>query len=315
MEKLKILLIGLGNMGKIHKRILENNFQVEIVGIVEKDKTKHKEVSKYKFYKDISEINFEELIIDGAVVSTNTDSHYKIAKLLIEKNIPVFVEKPLTTSKKEFNKITKLAKENSSVLRCGLIEIYNPIFKYLKNLNIKNIYNIHIFRESQKMKERKLDNILFDLTLHDFSVLVHLFGKKDIEIISINSRSDIKKIECIDVSIKINNIPILISTSRESQNKIRNWKILAKNKQCDVDLINKNIEIFSSGSASLEGDQLVKNRSSKSNVSFINSEETGKLQMESFINNINSKKLDMNHFNLVVDTHEFIFNLMKKVNG
>ena len=46
MKNLNILLIGLGNMGKIHKRIIENTKNVSLVGIL--DSSFPKEVSIIK---------------------------------------------------------------------------------------------------------------------------------------------------------------------------------------------------------------------------------------------------------------------------
>ena len=84
MKNLNILLIGLGNMGKIHKRIIENTKNVSLVGIL--DSSFPKEVSinnKIKRYNKFSQINFEDEKIDGVVISSTTATHYGLAKKIL----------------------------------------------------------------------------------------------------------------------------------------------------------------------------------------------------------------------------------------
>ena len=49
----------------------------------------------------------------------------------------------------KLKKLLHLAKDQNTIFRCGLIEIYNPIFDYIKELNLNDIISIHIYRHSQ----------------------------------------------------------------------------------------------------------------------------------------------------------------------
>ena len=101
-------------MGKIHKRIIENTKNVSLVGIL--DSSFPKEVSinnKIKRYNKFSQINFEDEKIDGVVISSTTATHYDFAKKILALNIPVFIEKPVSTKINEvkahsFTKVKKL---------------------------------------------------------------------------------------------------------------------------------------------------------------------------------------------------------------
>ena len=48
MNRLNILLVGLGNMGKIHKRVIESNNNTNLVGVVDSSFKKKLELHKLR---------------------------------------------------------------------------------------------------------------------------------------------------------------------------------------------------------------------------------------------------------------------------
>lgn len=81
MKDINILLIGLGNMGKVHKRIIENTKNVSLVGILDSSFNDNLSTeNKVKHYKKFNQINFDTEKIDGVVISSTTASHYALAK-------------------------------------------------------------------------------------------------------------------------------------------------------------------------------------------------------------------------------------------
>ncbi len=297
-------------MGKIHKRIIENNQSSSVSGIVDLDIEK---LNSYKkeitIYKNINEIDFKKAKYDAAIISSNTSSHYEIGKTLLENEVPFLVEKPITTNEKEFDEIVEESLKKNLIIRCGILETYNPIFNYIKNLKLDDIKSIHIFRHSQKITGRDVDNVIFDLVIHDLSVLIKLFPDSKIEIISKNYDSNKSFLESVDIFIKINDIPILISASRESQSKLRNWSIKTEDKDYQIDLINKEINIFESGFINIEDDFIVSNNLKNTKKSFSNSKESAEIQINEFIKNLADNEIDMEHFNLFNETHKQLFKI------
>lgn len=297
-------------MGKIHKRVIDSIDNVSVTGIIDSDK---KKLNFYKqeitTYEDIKKVNFKKDIYDGAIVSSNTSSHYLIAKTLLENNIPILVEKPITTNQKNFNEIVRKAVKKNLIIRCGFIETYNPIFEYIKSLNLKDIKSIHIFRHSQKIINRDLDNVIFDLVIHDISVLTKLFPNLIIEFVSKNYNSKNNFFDSVDIFLKIKDIPILVSASRESQSKIRRWSIKTENKDYEIDLISKTVNIFEAGIVNFEESQIVSNQVKNTTKSFSNSNESAVIQIKEFIKNLENDEIDMDHLNLINKTHEQIFKI------
>ena len=311
MNPLNILLIGLGNMGKVHKRVIENNESTNLYGVVDTSfKKKHEIVDGIEYFNDFNLVNFDDGLIDGVVISSTTNTHYEIAKQFLERNIAVFLEKPISIDKSEIEKLLILASSQETIFRCGLIETYNPIFQYIKGLNLNDIISVHIYRHSQPVAgQRKLENVLFDLTLHDISVLGYLFGNPDLQPIGQNLNLVQNSIESADLLYTFEGKNIFISTSRESQIKIRKWDILTKNKLYQIDLVQKSIDIYESGTVNFTPTNLLNSKVNHSRLSFVNHVETAQIQLNAFINNIHQNKLDENHLEIVKYAHDVIHNI------
>ena len=97
MKKLNFLLIGLGQMGKIHQRVLNENSNTNLVVIVDSSFSKeHENIDGVDHFNKIDNVDFDKNDIDAVIISTTTDTHYEIAKKLINKNVPLLIEKPLS---------------------------------------------------------------------------------------------------------------------------------------------------------------------------------------------------------------------------
>ena len=314
MELNKLAIIGYGSMGSIHHKSINEDNNTSLDAVFDKKKVNislNKSIKQFNDYK-----NFLDYIktseIDGVIISSPNKHHFQHASDVLKLKIPVLVEKPITDSIHEMKQLIKIAKNNNTILRCGLIEIYNPVISELKKLKFDNIKSIHINRHSPRVSsDRYLGDVIQDLLLHDISLIYHLFNPKKIEIIGSNKIKNKNTIETLEMLLKINNnISVFISTSRESQVKKRSIEIMDKNSIYLIDLIEKIIYVTKQGSL-----QSKKSSITQTNKHFkiepLDRPETAKVQLYTFIENINKKNLDFDHIELIEKSHEFIFEVSK----
>ena len=112
MRKIRILVIGLGRIGKIHLSNLQAMEEVEIVGIC--DPTNEAKVFSNKagirFYQnDFTDIA-SEVQADAIVICSPTDTHANYVSLAAKKGIDVFCEKPLDLSLEKVKQVLKTVK-------------------------------------------------------------------------------------------------------------------------------------------------------------------------------------------------------------
>ncbi len=313
MTLTKFAIIGYGSMGSVHHKSISEIDNIILHSVLDTDKKKLKKINNDisvfdKFNEFIDHIKKEN--VDGVIISSPNQYHYEQAKELINNNIPVLIEKPLTESIDNLNSLLKKAEENNTVLRCGLIEIYNPIISELKKTKFKNLKSIHITRHSPRVSnDRNLGDVIFDLLLHDISLLFDIFNPIDLEIVGFNKFDLNGEIETFEILLSIDNkTSVFISTSRESQVKKRNIEIIDKDTIYFIDLIQKIIYVTRKGSLTRDNKSFTE-KNQKFKIEPLDRPETAKIQLRKFQENIDSNKIDKKHFELIRKSHDFIFKI------
>ena len=142
-------------------------------------------------------------------------------------------------------------------------------------------------------------------------MLGYLFENPNLQLVGQNFNLVKDSIESVDLLYSFEGINLFISTSRESQIKIRKWEITTKSKLYKIDLMQKSLDIYESGSINYTPKNLLDSKVNHSTLSFSNHTETAKIQLNEFINNIINNILDENHLELVKYSHDEVVDLNK----
>ena len=128
---IKAAVIGVGHLGYHHTRILKSLPQVNLVGIVDTNPERAKEVGEefsVPYFHDYKELLSKA---DAFVIASPTTAHFEITTHLMEREKHILVEKPVTATLEEGEKLRVLAKDYPKVLTVGHIERFNPALKAL----------------------------------------------------------------------------------------------------------------------------------------------------------------------------------------
>ena len=183
IKKLQIGIIGLGRWGK---NILKTVLKIENINLAAVS-TRNKDLF-IKIPKTCKIFNnWEELInnsfLDGVIISTPTETHFKIAQKALNKGINTLVEKPLTLNLEESEILRSISNEKKILLMTEFTQIFNPKFQQLQN-NIYLAGNLKsITTEAGNYGPfRKKTPVLFDWGSHELSILISLLGSYPIKI-------------------------------------------------------------------------------------------------------------------------------------
>ena len=294
-----LILIGYGKMGNAHRRTIEKSTKSDLIGIVDPQFANNNSEQGIKCYSDLSEIDFDDSNIDGAIVASSTNSHYEIVKSLLLNKIPVLVEKPVTVKITELDELIKISKESSTIMRVGFIELYNPVIIHIEKLIIENINNIKISRLSPPDgMQRGLSDVLYDLAIHDISIINKLFNLKDFQMATkdLNKKNDL--VSEASISFTIGNINFLLETSNIADEKKRIWEVFTDNFLYVLDLVELKIT---------KKDLITKIIFSEQQLTV----DTQPLdaQLDDFILYIQKNNNDYKHLEIIKNTHCFIQNL------
>ena len=110
--------------------------------------------------------------IKAAFVHTSTQSHYAIVEQLLENDIHVYVDKPVTDSFEFTQKLVELANKKSLTLMAGFNRRYAPAYAKLKEL--KNT-NMIVMQKNRKSLPGGVRTFVFDDFIHVLDTLLFLF--------------------------------------------------------------------------------------------------------------------------------------------
>lgn len=189
---MKIGIIGLGNIcEKAYLPVITAKEGVELV-FCTRNKEKLDSLSKkYRINESVSSV--DDLInmnIDAAFVHTATESHVEIIEKLLNNNIHVYVDKPISYNYEESLRICKLAKDVNKILMVGFNRRFAPMYFDLKNYGTPSVIKL----EKNRVNSPKSPEVfVLDDFIHVIDTLRFLMDD-DIENIIVNG---LKKNELI----------------------------------------------------------------------------------------------------------------------
>jgi predicted dehydrogenase len=132
-----VLLIGAGRFGKAHLKTLkelEGHGHLRVLGVVVKNKNKHKKTAKEFDVEFFSELSVGLLKkSDAAFVVTPQETHFELVKKCL-KYTNVLVEKPMANTEKEAQELVKLSKKSKHTLSVGHLYRFYPVTLALKRI-------------------------------------------------------------------------------------------------------------------------------------------------------------------------------------
>ena len=291
---LKLLLVGYGNMGKVHEKAIKNSDKALLYGIVDPKVSQLK--MKVLLAKDIAFVDLKK-DIDGVIISSTTKTHFRIAKNAIENKIPTFIEKPISTNIKEVEELTSICLDENIVLQTGLIENFNPAVIYLKKEDLSLTKEINIIRTSPPLdKKRELENVIHDLGIHDIGIFDHLYNLENSSLIDKSLVEKNGMISEADITFLSKDIKINLKLSNIAEEKNRSWEIVGNNFSYNIDLLKKKV---------------IKNFNGKEERKiFDNSYQPIDLQLDDFLEKIRKKSPDKDHIAKSLNIHNFIDSIL-----
>ena len=131
-KKIKVIVIGCGNMGSSHARAYHKSESFDLTGLVDTNVSNRKKLSEE--LGGISQFDdFETALLttkpDAAAICTYPETHAPIAIKSLKAGAHVFVEKPLAVTEEDAREIVKLAQNIGKKLVIGYILRVHPSWK------------------------------------------------------------------------------------------------------------------------------------------------------------------------------------------
>ncbi len=256
---LRIGLIGAGNMGSKHARILRTMHEEGKCKFTACcDLVKNRAESALGDIEGKKYTNFEEMLekesLDGIIIATPTAEHMKMSLRAIEKGINVLVEKPVTIEIEGSRKIYEESKKAGVIVEAGMVEVFNSVVTNLVEMVRKRklTLNTAIFNrfgfKTQKNDSKDMD-VIHDLMIHDIAVALELLEYPELTLIgaralNLNEKSGFH--DSASAFLTDGKSNILFNASRSSEIKVRSFSMDFKELYVQGNYMDQKLNIFSS---------------------------------------------------------------------
>ncbi len=176
---LRVGVIGLGSMGKIHLRNYCEMAQAHVVGAVDLAEANREAAEKQfgvKAFDSVAALLAEG--VDAVSISVPTSLHFEVAMQVIAAGVSLLVEKPLAATAEQGRQIVKAARERGVTLMVGHIERFNPAVVALKPLIAQGLVSVSIERSGPFPARIQDVGVVKDLSSHDIDLAAHLAGSE-----------------------------------------------------------------------------------------------------------------------------------------
>ena len=120
--------------------------------------------------------------VKAVLIATPAETHFRLAKQVLEAGKHAFVEKPLATKSSEVDELGKCAAERDLVLMAGHTFIYNPAVRYVKQLiDAGELGEIrYIYSQRLNLGRIRADiDALWNFAPHDISIIQYWLGNPE----------------------------------------------------------------------------------------------------------------------------------------
>ncbi len=119
--------------------------------------------------------------IQGIVIATPAETHFRIVREALLAGKHVFVEKPFVLHQNEAEELISLAADQHLILMVGHLLHYHPSFEKLKHLAVTGELGRINYVYSHRLnlgKIRREENILWSFAPHDISMILALAAEE-----------------------------------------------------------------------------------------------------------------------------------------
>ena len=240
---LKIGVLGAGHLGKIHIKCIKDIPEYELVGFYDASAENAAVVSKELSITAFATIDALLKEVDVIDIVTPTLSHYDCAEQALSAGKHVFIEKPVTNTVEEAEKLIALSRSNKLKVQVGHVERFNPAYIAAKPF-LKQPMFIETHRLAQ-FNPRGLDvPVVLDLMIHDIDVILHAVGSpvKHISASGVAVVSETPDIANVRLEFE-NGCVANLTTSRIAVKNMRKSRFFQKDAYVSVDFLEKKSEI------------------------------------------------------------------------
>lgn len=241
---MNIGILGAGHLGKIHMSCALNSGVWNVVGFYDPN-DQHAATAIEKFGLRRFD-NLEDLLAacDAVDIVTPTVTHYELATRALSAGCHAFIEKPVTQTVEEGQKLLEMAEKTGLTVQVGHVERFNPAFQAVQKEHLNPMF-IEAHRLSVFQARGTDVSVVLDLMIHDLDLILHLV-KSEVKTLSAGGVAVLSKTPDIaNARIEFENGCIAnLTASRISMKQMRKMRLFQQDTYISLDFLEKQTQMI-----------------------------------------------------------------------
>ena len=241
---MRVAVIGVGHLGRHHARILGGLPGVTLAGVVDINRERAERIASE--YGSAAFTDWRELgsLVEAVTVATPTETHLAIAEPLLESGIHVLVEKPMTRTTADADRLLAAASRSGAAFGVGHTERFNPAVEAARAV-VSDPRFIEVHRLGT-FPERSLDiDVVFDLMIHDLDLVLDFVGGEVTAIDAVGVSVLTPRIDIANVRLRFSGGCIVnLTASRISRDRVRKIRFFQRDSYVSIDYTSQEVEVW-----------------------------------------------------------------------
>lgn len=242
---LKIGVLGVGHLGRIHVKCILLVPNLELVGFFDPDDRNASIIINEYGIKRFDSLEALLTAVDAVDIVTPTTTHFELAQKAVIRGKHVFIEKPITERPEQAKILLELMKEYDVKVQVGHVERFNPAMLALKEKDLNPMF-IEVHRLATFNPRGTDVSVVLDLMIHDLDIILNIVNSpvKHVSATGVAVVSHTADLSNARVEFE-NGCVANITASRLSMKQMRKVRLFQNNGYISLDFLDKKAEIIS----------------------------------------------------------------------
>jgi predicted dehydrogenase len=255
VKKIRVGVVGVGYFGQFHVEKYAKIDGVELVGVVDIDTPRAREIAKR--YRTQTFSHHADLFdkVQAVSIAVPTPFHYSMTKDFFLRGVDVLLEKPISNTLEEADELIGLAQSKGLILQIGHLERFNGALSGLHG-KVRNPRFIESHRMGPFSGRGAEVDVVLDLMIHDIDIILSLVNSKVKELQAVGIPFITHSSDIANAHIEFENgCTASLTASRVSKEKVRKTRIFQSNGIFSIDYLSQKLS-FSKKGDSLEKEKI-----------------------------------------------------------
>lgn len=245
MNPVRVGVIGIGNMGWHHARVLSLLRDAELVGVADPDEARGKLATEQfgcRWFADYQTLLGE---VEAVCVAVPTLLHHNVGLACLRAGVDVLIEKPIAATQEEASELIQAAETAGRLLQVGHIERFNPAFReLLKVVAGEEVVVLEARRHSPNPDRANDVSVVLDLMIHDIDLVLELAASPVVRLAAAGGRSGEGPIDYVNATLGFaNGVVASLTASKMAHRKVRRLYTHCRNSLMETDFLKHNLRI------------------------------------------------------------------------